>query len=754
MRSRANRVAVISVSVGMAMMTAPPLVAAPYQTPEPEDDSGTSVAPDSSAKSGHPRSSEAKRPPSKSSSQKPASVEPAAAVDSTLSTIDVFGFLDDLGYNPGFSSGAYGMGMPLQETPRAVDVIGRDVLDDQQSTDVEDALRNAPSVSIQPGGHGSSSFAIRGYDVTQTSVDGVTNFESRNNLTTPSANIDGIQRIEVIKGPNSVMAGSSSPGGSINLVRKAPVREPLHQLKADAIDNNHAEYKLALDLGGPLSRDKSWAYRFNISGMKSDNTWYDYDGGHSFFVAPVIGWRGDGTRFKVGGQFSKSRSSEGLSATYYDFAEGAVQDIPRLRFGDRDDHVSGDSSTIYYEFSQDLAPGWTFNSKATYLDSMVDIRLHEAWAIEPNGDIVAHPFSSRIDLSSISTQNDIQGKFNTGPIHHKVQIAHSFMQADSSQFDLSTGPVFGHNVWRPDTLNYPAIPKAEQKSFTQLQIQKGWLLQDDASIFNDRLHLLFSGRYTTWDNRLNVLAGSGSASKFKKSKFVPNYGIAFNITPDMTAYFNLLNGFYGTMQVDTNQEPLPPSTSQSKEFGLKWALLDSKLTVTSDIFEIEQDNVPVQNTQTGEYISAQGRSSKGFELNIDGSPMPGWDVTFGYTYLSVKVSDTQPDVAPTRITGQPRHSVNLWTTYQLQHGLLAGLGGGFGVTAASQTTNGNNTAGYFKLPSWAQVDTSIFYRKKAWAVTLGVKNIFDSRLYNYTSVPDFVSVKEGRRAHLTVYYDF
>lgn len=683
-----------------------------------------------------------------------ASSDLQAAKDSgqTLPTITVSGRADQSEdasvYNPSMSSTATRTNLSLQETAQSVQVVSRKLLDDRQAVSVEDALRNAGGVTMQGGSRGSNSIYIRGFNVTGGSTDGVSNPNSNvNGSATGYSNIDGVERVEVLKGPQAVLAGNSSPAGSINLVRKAPTADPLHTIKFEA--SKYGEVKTAIDLGGPLNDDKTFLYRLNASTMRADNSFPDFNGKRGEYVAPVLAWVTDNTYFKVGAEFNTGRTS-GPAATLY--SNGRIQRLPEYRLGDKDNYFSINAKTVYYELNQNLFDNWSFNSKATYLDNTTNYRLHELYGSSPDGSLVVHELGNKQDLNSISLQNDIRGKFDTGPLTHNILMGYDYQRAKTTSWDLSFGRIYTTaNYNDPDSLSFPTIPDPDFRSYKMIQVQKGVILQDQIDIW-ERLHFQLSAKRAEWTLR-NSASKTGDKSI---TKWIPGYGVSFDITPEITAYANLLNSFasVGTINSRTG-EMMDPSTGKSKEAGFKFNLLDDNLTITTALFHIVQKNVVITDI-AGNAVGAEGRETKGFDFDLNGQILPGWNISTSYTFAQPKDADNSAITGATsksRLTAQPKHSGSIWTTYELQDGRFQGLGAGVGIQAASDTWNGS-TNNYFKMGGWAQTDASVFYHQPKYTITLGVNNIFDRDLYYYSTTVNYIGVKPGRTARLSVTYSF
>ncbi|MCA6971141.1 TonB-dependent receptor [Pectobacterium carotovorum] len=188
--------------------------------------------------------------------------EVAQASDKTLPAITVnAGSEDETVLNPSTSSSALRTSTSLQQTAQSVQVISNKLINARQATSLEEALKNSGSVVTIQSNRGTPTFWMRGYAVTSGATDGLSG--SSNAGIGQGTSIEGIERVEVLKGPQSVLAGSSSAAGTINVVRKKPVTEPLHVLKVEAA--RYGEFKTAIDLGGAITDDKSLSYRLNAS---------------------------------------------------------------------------------------------------------------------------------------------------------------------------------------------------------------------------------------------------------------------------------------------------------------------------------------------------------------------------------------------------------------------------------------------------------------------------------------------------------
>ena len=172
---------------------------------------------------------------------------------------------------------------PLRDIPQSIQVIPRQVLEDQQVIRLSDALRNASGVFLETNNGGvGQEIIVRGFARTTTLRDG---FRQPGNGFPEIANLE---RIEVIKGPASVLFGQAQPGGLINLVSKQPLSEPVYELEFQA--GNREFFRPRLDITGPLTSDNRLLYRLNAVYSRADS-FRDFDQElERFSIAPTLTW--------------------------------------------------------------------------------------------------------------------------------------------------------------------------------------------------------------------------------------------------------------------------------------------------------------------------------------------------------------------------------------------------------------------------------------------------------------------------------
>ena len=202
---------------------------------------------------------------------------------------------------------------PLRDIPQSIQVVPQQVIEDQGVTRIGDALRNVSGVTPQRAfGSISDGFSIRGFEDARFLRNGFRSGLPSGGFTTAIIPPSTVERIEVLKGPASVLYGQVEPGGIINFVTKKPLDEPFYNLEFTA--GNLDFIQPAIDLSGSLTEDKELAYRFNVS-YQNGGTFRDFVDSEILAIAPVLSYEfSDATSltFEYGYLESNRTFEEGL----------------------------------------------------------------------------------------------------------------------------------------------------------------------------------------------------------------------------------------------------------------------------------------------------------------------------------------------------------------------------------------------------------------------------------------------------------
>ncbi|WP_228038415.1 TonB-dependent siderophore receptor [Nostoc sp. LEGE 12450] len=651
-------------------------------------------------------------------------VQPPSAESNEPIELVVTGDRND-DYNPLNATTGTRTDTPLRDTPQSIQVIPQKVIQDQQVVRLDEALRNISNVI--PGGFDTNTetrYTIRGFDKAPLLING---FRQYSFAVVPD--IAGLERIEVLKGPSSILYGEIQPGGVINAVTKQPLAEPFYEAEIQA--GNYNLVRPRIDISGPLNDDKSVLYRLNLSYLNNESFRGFDQNFEEFFIAPVLAWKGKNTDFTFEAQYSNRVRpyDSGLVAS-----GDRVLDVPRDRIlNEPDDYIDQTFITTRYSLEHRFSDNWRIRNDFRYASS----RLYsDALTITTGFDeatgIVSRVFAlDNFYADDYSLQSNIVGKFATGGIKHTLLFGLDLNRTNSSTFAVS-------NFFTPSQLDvfnpvYGATPRntldvvlIDRKTTTD---RLGVYLQDQIAFF-ENLKLLAGIRYETVSqnttNRSSLFYPGGDVSQFDDA-FTPRLGIVYQPLKEVSVYASYSQSFTPNIDTfDADGNPLRPERGEGYEVGVKTELLEGKVSATVAYFDITKQNVATTDSSLpglGVSIATGEQRSRGVEFDISGQIIPGWNIiaSYGYTDAEVTADNTIP--VGNRLIGVPRHNASLWTTYEIQHGSLQGLGFGVGFNYLGEREGDLDNS--FKLDDYFLTNAGISYRRDNWRFALNFKNIFD-----------------------------
>ncbi len=612
--------------------------------------------------------------------------------------------------------------IPLIETPQTINIVTRDQIDAQAAQTIGDALRYTAGITkVQGFNRTDDAVNIRGFQSSASNLfrDGTRQqFNVYDSMAEPYA----LERIEVLKGPASVLYGQSAPGGVINLTSKRPKFASFGEVEIEG--GNFRRKQAAIDFGGNLDAAGSWSYRLTALARDSD-TMVDYIPDNRLLVAPSLAWRptADTTLTFL--------ASYMTSKTVYNYGYptiGTVQANPNgaiatSRFIGEPDYNKWNrtSRTIGYLFEHRFDDVWQVRQNVRYGDFKNDYSDVAFLAWQPGMRSITRSPYSRFDQSqNVAVDNQVQANVATGPVQHTLLAGLDWnnWQWGRTQYNGAVAPLDLYNPVYGAPVRMGFTPGTSSRTTgTQL----GLYAQDNLKIF-DRLNLQFGGRQDWVDqtsrNRLTNVSGSQD-----DAAFTWRAGALYAFDAGVSPYVSYSESFAPATGVTYGGGAFQPTTGQQYEAGLKFEPRGLNASFTASAFDLKQQNVttpdlahPGFSVQTGEV------RSKGVELQVVASLTDRLDVVGAYTYTDARVSKSNGADLGRRPAGVPRQMGSLWADYTIRDGMLAGLGFGGGGRFVGATWNTANNA---QAPSYAVGDAMIRYDIGQVRLSLNAINLFD-----------------------------
>lgn len=635
----------------------------------------------------------------------------------------------------------------LKEVPQAISVITAAQIEAQGAQNVPQALRYTAGVlSAQRGfsedGGGLENIYSRGFLVDQY-LDGL-------RLPSPSiasysvASIDpyGLEQIDLIHGPASVLYGQSSPGGLLNLVSKTPTDAPLHEVGVQF--GSYARKQLQGDVSDALNASGTWRYRL-VAVAQDGKTQVDHVKTKHLYVAPSLRWQpDDNTQLILLGGYSRSPD-----AGYYNtlpkagtsspLAWGSLS--PHLDVGDPDfDQHSLTQAWLGYQFTHAFANGWSFSSNArvTRADGLIQGIFANGYSDGTGADPTLSRYALRNleDTTTYTLDNRLRRQFVTGDLKHDVVLG-----VDGQKVDYHTA--YGYNFAEPSldvlapiygTGLAPTTPSANMNDNLS---QVGVYAQDLMALGQWRF--LISGReddaYTREQSLPVAAGGTYSAHSQTDHAFTTHVGVNYLFDNGLAPYVSYTTSFQPQVgqlsdyNAASNTWALgnrwaSPSDGKQYEVGLKYQPANQASFVSLSLYDLTQTNVLSTNSTNNEITETGKVRSRGVELEGNLSLTPGLSLLGNLTYLDqVTTSDVATEYVGKRIIAMPRQQAALWLQYRLSEGGLDGLALRLGARAVGSSyadqANTEKNAGYTVF------DGGIAYPRGNWNYSLNIANLTD-----------------------------
>ncbi|MBE9168768.1 TonB-dependent siderophore receptor [Pleurocapsales cyanobacterium LEGE 06147] len=627
---------------------------------------------------------------------------------------------------------------PIRDIPQSIQVILRQVLEDQGITQIGEALRNVSGIG-QPRTTDPVSgdyVTLRGFDPGSAYfVNGLRNPFGGNNINLEAENIE---QIEVLKGPASVLYGQVEPGGIINITTRQPLSDPYYAFGGTI--GNFDFYRPTLDFSGPLNSEETILYRL-IGAYQNSGSFVDFIELESYFVAPVLSFQlGKNTRIALEGQYldRSGISFNGLPASGT-ILSNPLGELPRDRFlGDPEAGGLQDRrlGSIGYRLDHKFSKNWSIRNAFRFDSLHTDEQYIFFTGLEDDNRTLNREVGAAVSISENYTlQTDAIGAFNTGAVEHDVVFgaelrrytyAGEYSSAEVAPIDIFA-PIYGISPGE-FTLGSDTVYR---------QNLLGIYIQDLVSI-TDNLKLLLGGRFDLVDQQTDEAVADDSFSQ-EDTAFSPRIGIVYQPIQPISLYANFSRSFvpitFGQRNADGT--PFEPTTGEQFEVGVKTEFLDGRAFATLAAYEITKQNIINSDPDRhGFSIQIGEQRSRGIELDVAGELFPGFNLIANYAYIDAEITKDTSGIEGNQPANVPQHSASLWATYEIQAGDLQGLGFGTGVLFVGERQGDSENT--FEVPSFVRTDAAVYYRRDNWRVGLNIRNLFDVEYFEGAFSPNIV----------------
>ncbi|GGF64284.1 TonB-dependent receptor [Azorhizobium oxalatiphilum] len=614
---------------------------------------------------------------------------------------------------------------PLIETPRSISVVSAEEISDRGAQSVVDAV--SYSAGVVTGLYGYEPrfdvIYVRGFATTQLGdyKDGLR--QANGSFAYFRSEVYGLERIDIIKGPASVLYGQTVPGGLVNRVSKLPTEKAFGEIEGQI--GSPDWYQLAFDVGGPANKDGSILYRVTGVARKADGS-VNGTANDELYLAPSVTFRNDKTSFTL----IASVLNANVPASNFYLQTNAYTPPTRIGASTTFNDIEQTQEQIGYKLEHEFNDIWTVRQNLRY--GHIDEHAYYTSAIgyiTPTL-IARYPFNLKATVDTFNVDNQAEAKFATGALNHRVLFGLDYLVMNNVQrtgFGSFTGSdATPLNLLAPNTPQQAIMPALTAQTATSVS-QVG-LYASDQIKFGEGWNFNIGGRQDFATQQASSQASSLSPTTGQSrddTAFTWQTGLLYEFSNGVAPYASYATSFLPSTNTDLNGDLLPPSNGEQYEVGIKYQPKGMKALFTAAAYQLTQTNYAVAVPPFNLYYDNTGDVRvRGFEFEAAAELAPGFEMTAAYTYAKSEIiaSLDTATIGNTPVN-MPENVASLWAKYMFQDGPMKGFGVGAGVRY-----NGGfwaDNANTYKNPSQTLVDAALYYEKDAWKVQLNAKNLFD-----------------------------
>lgn len=723
-------------------------------------------------------------------------VPPVASAPSDVAVNPVIGDGAGIaGYRTPAQAGLSRFSAPLLNTPQTVNVVSQQLMQDQRTTSVQDALRNVPGITFTAGEGGvqGDNVTIRGYTAR--------NDFYRDGIRDPgwyARDAFSFDRVEVYKGPSSFAFGRGSTGGAINIISKLPQARDFYVVEATG--NSAAGGRVMTDFNKTFGDVSA---RLAMVGYDTDVAGRDFVHIKRFGFAPSVAWQmTDQTKNTLSYVYQNDdniadRGIPLLPGSYFGTAYRQPAPVPRNTYygvmtPGQDDIEQTQAHNLTNKFEHEFMPGLKLTNTTGYtvVDrfnrtrpvqlSNLNTATSNLWDSAVGGTRLATPgnplttatalrdvwlantnhFQNQTNNWLLSNVTDLNAKFSTGWLQHNVLVGMEWSRENREHFRTTFADPYRVNMANPDPYAIGVLNPTTAATISDAN-GRGFYVQDQMKV-TEWLELLGGVRYDVFNAStdtysFNRLTGGPAVpavipTSLQSSNDFLSYraGVVLHPTANSSVYYmrgTSANPPAEFTTIANGQQSLTPVESEVDEIGAKADLLNNKLNVNAAIFRIKKKN-DYENRGTSaapDYVAIGTSQVEGFEIGATGKLTDQWSISGGYAYLRSRLLDsvTAGNIGH-ELAMTPQNSFSLFTTYDITPQWTIG-GGAFYVDS-----RWSSVANDARIPSYWRFDAMAAYKvTKNFTMQLNIYNIADEYYFDTAAGAGFAVPGAGRYVSLS-----
>lgn len=636
---------------------------------------------------------------------------------------------------------------PIEKTPQSISVVTNEEMQMHQSKSVKEALGYTPGVVVSNRGASSTYdfVSIRGFTSVGLSQNNYLDGMKLQGNFYNDAVIDPymLERVELMRGPTSVLYGKSNPGGIISMVSKRPTTEPLREVQFKM--GSDSLYQTGFDFSDALDDNGEFSYRLTGLARASNEQQKDAEQ-QRYTIAPSFSWRPDDkTNFTFLSYFQNEPETG-----YYGWLpkEGTVQPLPNgsrlspdFNEGASNNTYSRNQKMVGYSFEHGFNDTFTVRQNLRFAEMKTSQR-----SVYGTGICSANAFNAPCQaiapadrdhylgrgtvvdnerLQNFSVDTQLQSTFATGAMDHTLLTGVDFMRMRNDiNATFGTAPVI--DLYNPQQLDNFDFGGAAPYQLNETK-QTGIYVQDQAEW--DKWVFTLGGRYD-WSQQGTTVREDGGSIERNDHQFTWRGGVNYLFDNGITPYVSYSQSFEPNA-FDLYTKPrmaFAPSKGEQYEAGVKYVPNDLPIVMTAAVYHLTKTNTLTTDPNNANLQVPSGEvRSQGVELEAKAAVNANINVTASYTYIDAEYSkDT--NLKGNSVEQVPKHMASLWGDYTFNDGALSGLTLGTGGRFIGSSYG--DPANTFKVGSAAVMDAVVKYDLARFgmagsSLAINVNNLLD-----------------------------
>lgn len=613
----------------------------------------------------------------------------------------------------------------LREIPQSVSIITNRQVKDRNVDTFDQLARKTPGLRVLSNDDGRSSVYARGYEYSEYNIDGLPAQMQSINGTLP--NLFAFDRVEVMRGPSGLFDSSGEMGGIVNLVRKRPTKAFQGHMAAGF--GTHKQYKAEADVSGSLNSDGSVRGRVMAQTVGASPRPAEKNNRHETFYAAADWDINPDTVLGAGYLYQQRRLApyNGLPAD----ADGKLPSLPQHVFVGADwNKFKMHSHDVFADLKHYFGNGGYGKVGMRYSDRKADSnytfagsKLNNAGKADVAGlgtDIKQKAFAVDASYSRPFALGNTANEFVIGADYNRFRSTNE--QGRSTVANNIALDSFHSTPYVSLIQNARAGTSGYKHTLDTGNLDKFGVY--GKSVFHpaDGLSLIGGGRL----GHYKIESGDGKTlHKASRTKFTGYAGAVYDIDGSNSLYASFSQLYTPQTDLDADGKLLKPRQGNQFEVGYKGSYMDDRLNTRVSFYRLKDKNAAAPlnpNNKKTRYAALGKRVMEGVETEISGAITPKWQIHAGYSYLHSQIKTAANSRDDGIFLLMPKHSANLWTTYQVTPELT--IGGGVNAMSGITSSAGMHAGGY------ATFDAMAAYRfTPKLKLQVNADNIFNRHYY-------------------------